>query len=125
MQRNSIPVNIAEICATIGASRFGDMGEDIDVEIAILMPGGEAYSMDDRSATARRARKLKQRIRFLTPQSLIKTRTAIVLPHKLTARLQLDFARLALDEEDRFGDRRPKRRRSVAHERGVFRFDSS
>jgi len=124
MERNSIPVDIAKICATIGTSRFGDAGGDIDVEVAILMPGGEAYSMDDKSATARRARKLKHRVRLQTPQSLTQTQAFITLPYKPTTQLQLDFAWLALDEEDHFGDWHPKRRRGVAYERGTFRSGS-
>ncbi|EAT91305.1 hypothetical protein HBH56_083800 [Parastagonospora nodorum] len=117
MDRNIIPVDIAKICAATRANRFGDMGYSIDVAFALLMRGSEAYSKDDNSATARRARKLKQRKQLPNSQSSTKTRLDITLPYNLTAQLQADFAWLAMNSEDRPRDRNPKRRRGVAYER--------
>ncbi|KAH5316274.1 hypothetical protein HBI11_068000 [Parastagonospora nodorum] len=97
MDRSSIPVDIAKICAATRANRFGNMGYSIDVAVALLMRGSEAYSKDDNSTTACRAH--------------------ITLPYNLTAQLQADFAWLAMNSEDRPRDRNPKRRRGVAYER--------
>jgi hypothetical protein len=55
MDGNSIAFDIAKICAVTHVNRFGDMGYSIDVVVALLIRGGEVYSIDDNSATAHRA----------------------------------------------------------------------
>jgi hypothetical protein len=51
------------MCAVIGANQHGEMGNSMDVEIALLNIGGGTYSLDDRSVKARRARKFQHCLR--------------------------------------------------------------
>jgi hypothetical protein len=49
MLRNELTPDIDRICAAVGASSYGNLGKQIDIEVALLIVGGEAYSLDCKS----------------------------------------------------------------------------
>ncbi|KAF1844852.1 uncharacterized protein K460DRAFT_394649 [Cucurbitaria berberidis CBS 394.84] len=61
MLANDINIPVHKTCAAVGANEHGDVGEDIDMEITLLMGDDKAYSFRVKSTQSYHQRKLKAR----------------------------------------------------------------
>jgi hypothetical protein len=131
MLRNELTPNIDRVCAAVGTSSYGNLGNQIDVDVALQVVGSETYSLDSKSSGARRLRKLKMRAQRHNARELsIPEPGFAIVAHvnttqaaqdsnvgKNSRQLQCNFSEVAMElyEHDENNDRRSKRRCSASH----------